>query len=236
MRERALGSPDPLPSDPYITVTITPGNYTSNTIGAAITTAMATAGLAGAYTVSFSSSTNKITLSSSNRQFDILFTNNQDDLLCTFPLGFDGYTQTNFINISSATPPNAIALGGPSFIFIRGTLGVGSGDNLVVCDDGTIKDMGNILAAIPVNAVPGASITWTNPAPRGGTFGVNADSIREATFWLTSGDDDNILELNGQPFQFKLGVMVKTKDDTIYGNQSGYGGRSMMSGPRYFRP
>lgn len=232
MRERAIGGANPAPSDPYTTVTITPGNYTTNTIGSAIISAISTAGFAGTYTVSYSDATQKLTIASSNKQFDLLFTNVASDKLCTLPIGFDPYLQSSVINVSSVTTPNAVALSGPSFVYIRGTLGIGSGDNFVVCDDGEIGDMGNILAAIPVNTVPGGTISWTNPAPRGGVFGVSADVIRSGTFWCTSGDDDSILDFNGQPFEFKLGMLVKTKDDTVYGHTNGYGGRSTISVPR----
>ncbi len=183
MRERAIGGANPLPSDPYITVTITPGNYSANTIGTALLSAFTTAGLTGTYTVNYSDASGKLTISSSNRQFDLLFTNKSSDKICTLPIGFDAFVQPNIINVSSVVTPNAISLSGPSFIFLRGTLGVGSGDNMVVCDDGEQRNMGNILAAIPVNAVPGASITWRNPAPRGGMFGISADVLRNGTFW-----------------------------------------------------
>jgi hypothetical protein len=108
--------------------------------------------------------------------------------------------------------PSAIALGGPPYLAIRGNFGMGGGDNIVVCEEpGDQKYGGNILGMVPVNTVPGGTITWRNQAPRGGFFGLQAPQITEATFWLTTGDDDTELDLNGHGFQFKLGFMTRNR-------------------------
>ncbi len=222
MRERAIGAATPPTTDPYATVTIVPGNYNSGNIGAAIQAAIAAAGLTGSYTVAFSIISGKLTLSSSNKQFDLLTAiptaspSTWDDSpgwlpkCCCTPIGLEFYNRTNYVNVTSITFPNVVSLSGPSWIMLRGTFGVGGADNLILCDDGTVANLGNVLAAIPVNTVPGSTISWRNNAPRGGFFKVTADSVETARFWLTSGDDDAPLDLNGQPFQFKLAFLVKS--------------------------
>lgn len=236
MRERTT-SAIPGSNDAYTTVTITPGYYNSSTIGLALTTAFSNAGLTGTYSVSYNSLTGKITIASSNRYFDILFTNEFSAKLCTVPLGFDPYTQANVINVQTITPPHVIQLGGPTWVLLRGTLGIGSGDTFVTCDDGTSRNMGNIIATIPVNCQQGGTITWSNPAPRGGFFKSAAETIKFGTFWLTSGDDDYPLDLNGQPFQLKLGFLTRT--ETVVGSLPRAFGNSTIGGPpaqinRYF--
>lgn len=233
MRERATGSSAPPTTDPYTTVTIVSGNYNSGNIGTAIQAAIAAAGLTGNYSVSFSIISGKLTIASSNRLFDILTAlptlpaSSWDDApgwlpyCCCTPIGLEFYNRHNYINVSLLTFPNVVSLSGPSWVMLRGTFGVGGADNLILCDDGTVANLGNVLAAIPVNTVPGSTITWRNNAPRGGFFHVSAPTIETARFWLTSGDDDTPLDLNGQPFQFKLGFLVKSGGGSV-ANGSAY--------------
>lgn len=228
MRERTT-SATPASTDPYTTITLIPGNYTSASIITALLTAISTAGLTGTYACTYSSSTGKLTLSCTNKYFDILFTNIKTDYLCTTPLGFDPYQQQSIINTQTVTFPNCVSLSGPSWIMIRATLGLGSGDSFVTCDDGEIANLGNVLAAIPVNCVPGNTITWTNPAPRGGFFRCPANTVRGATLWCTNGDDDTPLDFNGQPFQLKLAFMTRRDNSTTKTFRQG--GGSVWSGP-----
>jgi hypothetical protein len=223
MRERAIGAGAGATSAPYLTCTITPGNYNTGNIGTAVASAIVAGGLVGTYTITFSTISGKLTLASSDKQFDLLTAvptglqtewdepfNYLPNACCT-PLGLEYYNRQNYINVTSLTFPNALSLSGPSWVMLRGNFGIGSADNLVLCDDGTIENLGNVLAAIPVNTVPGSTISWRNNAPRGGFFAVSSSVLDSATFWCTSGDDDTQLDFNGQPFQFKLGILVRGK-------------------------
>jgi hypothetical protein len=231
MRERALASATPPTTDPYATITITPGNYNTGNLSAAVTAAIAAGGLTGTYTLTYSTSTGKLTLASSDKLFDVLTviptvastlwdqSANYLPLACLTPLGLEYYSRQNYVNVATLTFPNAISLSGPSWVMLRGNFGIGSSENLVLCDDGTINNLGNVLAAIPVNTVPGSTISWRNNGPRGGFFAMSSPILDSATFWCTSGDDDTQLDFNGQPFQFKLGILVRGKGAPGYGNR-----------------
>ena len=229
MRERTTSNPSP--SGAYTVVTIVPGNYTSQTIGPALLTAFAAGGLTGTYTVTFNQSTGTLSIASINRYFDLLFANNKYAYQCTVPIGFDPYTQTNIINVQSITTPHAISLSGPSCLLLRGTLGLGTGDSMVLCDDGELANIGGILCQIPVNCSPGNTITYQNTATRGGFFGCSSSVLRDGWFNITSGDDDMPILLNGGAFTFRLGLLVKSHEAQS-NNNFGYGATSSFGGPR----
>lgn len=155
---------------------------------------------------------------------------------CLTPLGFElrpssyaSYTIAQAGNSggfpSSFSPPNAISLGGPTFLMIRSTLSMGAGDNVITSEgDIDATASGNILAAIPVNAVPGGTIMWKNLAPRGGFFNLTSATLSEITFWVTTGDDDQPIQFNGRPFQLKLAFISR--------NRGNVGSGSMYSSDR----
>lgn len=229
MRERTTSNPSP--SGAYTVVTITPGNYTSQTIGPALLSAFTAGGLTGTYTVTFNLSTGTLTITSTNRYFDILFANSKYAYQCTTPIGFDPYTQANVINIQSITTPHCIQMSGPTTLLLRGTLGLGTADSMVLCDDGELANIGGVLCQIPVNCAPGNTIMFTNNGTRGGFFSCSSSVLRDGWFWLTSGDDDLPITLNGGAFTFRLGMLVRSTESQSVHNR-GYGGVSSFGGPR----
>lgn len=120
----------------------------------------------------------------------------------------------------SVTMPYVIALGGPPYLMIRGSFGLGGNDNMVTCEVSLDRTTaGNILAAIPVNTVPGGTISWKNGAPRGGFFNFPVANLEEAQLWVTMGDDDTPVAFNGHPFQLKLGFLTRHKGSTFLGSK-----------------
>ena len=244
-------------------ITLTPGNYTPDTICTAITTTNAvvwpTGASAGA--VLFSAATYNTTTGIISLTVNATLVTgagwflycNQDQYeafvvaalanslvpplnLCLDPIGAANPTSPADIPLTPGTPftlPNAIALGGPPYIAIRGDFGLGGPDNIMLCNSKATAGnsesyAGNVLAMIPINTVPGGTITWKNLSPRGGFFNMQMPGLDQATFWLTTGDDDEVLDLNGHPFQFKMGFVLRNKSG-IMGGSRFTGDRNVIS-------
>ena len=207
-----------------LTLTIPPGNYTSTTIGPAIVAAVS-AGItpifASNFSVTYSTLTGKLSFTHSTNFFDLLFASGGPNQ-CAAPLGFDIRSPVDFVAVPVGTPlvaPNTIALGGPSYLFIRGSMGLSDGDMVVCQESEDNKYGGNLLAMVPINTVPGGTITWKNMAPRGGFFNFSSASIEEGTFWVTTGDDNTVVDFNGHPFQFKIGMLSRTRANSLLGSK-----------------
>lgn len=143
------------------------------------------------------------------------------------PLGISDITAPSNVQGTGGvalTFPMIIALGGPAYVAIRGNFGMGGNQNILACDDGESNYVGNVMAFIPVNTIPGGTISWKNLAPRGGFFDLPIAVLEQAEFWLTAGDNEEPLALNGHPFQLKLGFVV--------GNRSGISRGSSFTGDR----
>ena len=125
-----------------------------------------------------------------------------------------------FPSAAATTLPMIIALGGPSYIAIRGNFGMGGNKNILTCDDAPNNSTysGNILAFIPVNTIPGGTITWKNLAPRGGFFDYPIATLEQAQLWITAGDEEEQLSLNGHSFQLKLGFMTGSRRQIVRGS------------------
>jgi len=141
------------------------------------------------------------------------------------PLGISDITApVNLLGTggTALTFPMMIALGGPAYIAIRGNFGFGGNQNLIACDDslgaGGNNYIGNILAFIPVNTIPGGTICWKNMSPRGGFFDLPIATLEQAEFWITAGDNEKPLALNGHSFQFKLGFIVGNRSSLSRGS------------------
>ena len=237
------------------TVTLPHGNYTTDTLTAALTSTTAAvwpSGVAAAgplfSAATYTTLTGKLTLTVNATVVTgggwYFYTNTSGSIaaaalanslvaptaLCIEPIGIADIRAPADLATTPGTPqelPYAIALGGPPYLALRANFGLGGGDNIVVCEErsGDQKFSGNILALIPINSVPGGTIQWTNPAPRGGMFSMDASQIDSATFWLTTGDDDTQLDLQGHGFQFKLGFIVRNRGSLM-------GGASPWTGDR----
>lgn len=198
-------------------------------------------------TITFSASTGKLTFTLAGSSLELWFSLGLTQLgdgtwlpyngMCYLPIGFqEGNPFLMCSSGGSFTSQNSISLGGPSYILLRGDIGTGGRGSLLTNENarwqGDHKTEGNVLAAIPVNALPNGTITWTNLAPRGGFFNISSSMVSEVTFWLSSGDDDRPLDLNGHSFQFKLGFLNAKGTGTINGSMY-TSDRGMTSSYRY---
>jgi hypothetical protein len=107
---------------------------------------------------------------------------------CVEPLGLSDIAKLQDVALTANTAtqlPNTISLGGPAYVAIRGNFGVGGNTNVVTCGDGTDVNgyNGNILAFVPINTIPGGTITWKNMAPRGGFFAYPISTLESAQLW-----------------------------------------------------
>lgn len=156
--------------------------------------------------------------------------------LCIEPVGVGDIRNPSDLAVTPGIAlqlPYAIALGGPPYLAIRGNFGIGGSDNIVVCEESADQKFGgNILCMIPVNTVPGGTITWRNTAPRGGFFSLTSAQIDSATFWVTTGDDDTELDFNGHGFQFKLAFMSRNRGSVMGGSRY-TGDRNVTSSARF---
>jgi hypothetical protein len=216
-------------------ITIPPGNYTSTSIVTTIN------GLAMYPYGSSTPGTNQISVTYNDASGKLQFLTtaaagltptlifvavNANSLsnMCEIPLGFDPTKRQNFALSTSVnfTPPYTIQLGGPGYLMVHGSFGLGGTSDLMTNDLGDNSGVGNLIGAIPINCVPGGTISWTNPAPKGGFFNLAINKLTSAEFWVTSGDDDRTtLDFNGAAFQLKLGFLTRNSGNVYIGSTSG---------------
>jgi len=211
---------------PGITVTIPVGNYNATTIAtalaAALTAASAASGGSFVYTVTYDAASGKL-IFTSNAGISATF---------TFGLNNDLRTYLGFVNgaipLSSVGPnPSLSSLGpinvtGPNYLFVNSNT-LGTVIQLYLPQSFVSNgNLGPELSQVPINVNPGGVIIWQAPDPQK-WFDVGAlNNLDRIDMWLKLGGVDNPqvpLELNGQSFIIKLGVLSnrRTTDQLMGG-------------------
>ncbi len=217
-------------------VTLTPGNYNIVNfipmLQAALNAASASLDSA-AYTVTFDTTTSKLTFTSSiSNNFSFIF-----DLPGTDPFGLRnprtvlGFpTGTSTATGTTLVAPYVINLTGPNYLYLCSSyLGGYNGDSLTIGNEGS---SGSVIAKIEVNTNPGGTITYQDSDTLH-YFSLNAAvTIERIDLFLAIGAANSVLlpiALNGRPFDVKLGFVTESNS-----SQQGIPGstnRTLRPGP-----
>ncbi len=73
------------------------------------------------------------------------------------------------------------------------------------------------MAKIPVNVQPNGIIYWTDPCPDSWFDMENLFNLASIDFYLTLGNNANVVKLNGLSFSLKLGIRLNETTDTVVG-------------------
>lgn len=215
-----------------VPVTIPAGNYNATTLSAALAAAL-TAASPGlfTYTVTYNSGTGKFTFSNNDPGVSALFWFSNSVSIMNHDLrDFLGFPQNDLIFSSTGPNPTLSSSGpasvtGPNYLFVESnTLGpvvqlylpVGNGSN---------GNLGPELAKVPINTQPGGVIFWQDPCPEQ-WFDVGAvNNLDRIDIYLKLGSSFNgqsPLQLNGQSFSIKLGVLShrRTTDQFVGGGSN----------------
>jgi hypothetical protein len=217
------------------TVTIPPGNYSSDTLTSQFETSL-NAASTFTYTVTFAGftstpNTGKFLISSNQggtETFSLIF-GNADDTGTTNPrlyLGFPAGTTTS--NTSQALlAPNAALISGPNYLYLnsrslgplisallpQGAVNLGKGSS------------GPQLAKIPINVQPGGVIYWCDPNPLMWFSLENLGLLNQLDFYITIGNNATpiVTQLNGLSFSIKMGLLQNNQTvDKLQGSSSKY--------------
>jgi len=200
-----------------VPVTIPVGNYNATTLAAALAAAL-TAASPGlfTYTVTYNSGTGKFTFTNNDPGVSAIFWFSNSVSIMNHDLrDYLGFLQNVFLFSSTGPNPTLSSSGpasvtGPNYLFVESnTLGpvvelylpVGIGSN---------GNLGPELAKVPINTQPGGVIFWQDPDPQK-WFSVGAvNNLDRIDIYLKLGstsNGQNPLQLNGQSFSIKLGVL-----------------------------
>lgn len=198
-----------------VTVTITPGNYTSATLAAELKTRMDAVAPGGhIFTVTYASATQKFTFTISGAgTFTVTFGNYVNSPAMF--LGFRPSETFPAIAANSVTAPNAALISGPNYLYVNSRR-YGQISNLFL-PQGAIGGgvEGPQMAKIPINVGSGGVIYWQDPDPQKWFDVGTLINLERIDFFLTLGNTDTIIELNGLSFSLKLGLLTQYQNQTM---------------------
>lgn len=198
-----------------VTVTITPGNYTSASLSTTLQAALnAVSPTPKTYTVTFSSLTQKFTITASAGTFTLTFGTTGDTGL-TNPRFFLGMNAgANASTLTVLTSPNAANITGDNYLYICSDVLGGLVNSVMPNLSQTRGQKGPQIAKIPVNVNPGEVIYYNDPVPEKWFPIPNLLQIRQLDLYLTLGTNPAKIQLNGQSFCIKLGLLLNKSSGT----------------------
>lgn len=191
------------------TVTLTPGNYNSSTLSTTLAAALTAASPTGkTYTVTFSSTTQKFTITVSSTTFTLTFGTTGDDGQ-TNPRFFLGMNAgANSSTLTSLVSPNTANITGPNYLYICSDVLGGLVNSVLPNLSQNRGQKGPQIARVPVNVNPGEVVYYNDPVPEKWFPLPNLLQIRQLDLYLTLGTSSEKIQLNGQPFSIKLGLLL----------------------------
>ena len=201
------------------TVTIPVGNYTSGTLTTALQTALRAASANTIlYVVSYNSTTQKFSIINgvgTSSPFSFIFGNAVIGDNSTSPveiLGFNRGTITSVFGSGANTlsAPNIANITGPNYLYVNSSK-LGNLTDMYLpktSDNATNGNSGPEMAKVPIGVQPGGTILWVDPSPTMFFDLENLSSLTEIDFFLTLGNSNQVLKLNGLSFSLKLGILV----------------------------
>ncbi len=207
-------------------VTIPSGNYNSTTFITAVKTALEDVS-ALTYTITYSSTTGKFTYTNSGggaTTFTFTFGTTGDPGF-TNPRNMMGFNAGANVSDTSQSlvAPNAAMIQGDNYIYINSQIGNGIKNYIPLTNTGNGGSATPIVAAADVNVDAGEIINWIDENPQY-FFSSEINNLSKIDFYLTLGNNPQKLDLNGQPFKIKLGILTRNTtaqklQTPLYGNQ-----------------
>lgn len=201
---------------PWTTVSIPVGNYTSTTLPAVLQTILTP--VFGATTVVYNTPQQTFTFTSGGGMY-FMFGNSQDDG-STNPRLWIGFTEGISGASTSFTTPNAVQLSGPNYLYVNSSVW-GPLINNYVPDafSATNGNTGPRLAMVPVDSNSGGIIYYKDPDPQKWFFIGDSPTFQKIDFFLSLGNNENVLDLNGLGFSLKMGLLLEKMnyDETMSG-------------------
>ena len=197
-----------------VTVTLTPGNYTSTTLATELKTKMDAVAPGGhSFTVTYSSSTQKFTITISGGGTFTLTFGSYVNSPAMF-LGFAPSETYPSVAANSVVSPNAALVSGPNYLYVNSRR-YGQVSNLYL-PQGAIGGgvEGPQMAKIPINVGSGGVIYWQDPDPQKWFDIGTVVNLERIDFYLTLGNTDSIIQLNGLSFSLKLGLLSQYQNLT----------------------
>lgn len=201
------------------TVTIPVGNYTAAQMATQLAASLnAVSPNSYVYSATFSSITQKFTITNNDaghHTFTLSFGTGPGDLANDNPRGFLGFlgganSSVNVGGVSTLVAPYAALVTGPNYLYLNSTK-FGSNVQMYLPAGATNLGNGTIgpqVAKIPINVNPGGIIYWSDPDPQKWFDCENLFNVTSFDFYITLGNTNQIVTLNGNSFSIKLGVLV----------------------------
>lgn len=207
-----------------VSIVIPVGNYTITEMITTLGDALTLASLSGfTYTISYDSITQKMTIWNNElvtAPFSLKFGDVGDsgELSPSQSLGFPtGVTPTSgFSAVLVGTnrgdfviSPFVIMLTGPNYLYINSRK-LGALTDLYLPQGAVNLGNGNAgpqVAKIPIDRQPGDVMYWQDPDPTKWFDLENLPNLTEIDFYITLGNTSQVLDLKGQPFSLKVGII-----------------------------
>lgn len=206
------------------TVTWPAGNYTASTWIAAVSPLLTNT------TITYSTSTGKITISNGVGNASISFVGapTPPATTPTPQLAWDllGFTRGATTSGSSTlTAPNVAQFSGPNYVYLRSSILASvvnnetmsySASTTSVNSTPLFSNQDNILAYIPITENTGSVVNYVNDSAR--FFWFSPTTLRRVDFYFTLGNRSFPLDFNAVPFQIRL--TGYSKDNSNYTNNT----------------
>lgn len=231
------------------TITFPIGNYTATQVTVILAGLLNAVQATWTYTVTYDSALQKFTIwnnvANAANAFALTFGASSDKVGNTNPALLLGYnpgvnTSNGYLGAGTnfgvfLTAPNVMSVTGPNYLYINSTK-VGNLTDIYLPRGAANLGGGNAgpqMAKVPINVQPGGVIYWSDPNPDRWFDLENLSSLTEIDFYLSLGNTSNQtpLQLNGQPFSVKLGLLMNDFSNNTYssGPQSNDRVRSRVS-------
>lgn len=206
------------------TVTIPVGNYTSLTLPTALGSALTSASPGGrTYTVTYSSTTLKLTITASAGTFTLVV--NTDLQL------FLGLDATSASSGTTLVAPDVAQITGPNYLYLNSdTLGSLFSTYLPSTAPNFPVSKGPQLARIPINNNPGDVLYYVDPAPEKWFDTQNLNQLQIFDLYCTLGNTNRRVQFNGQPFSVKLGLLLTPDIHARFKENASYAATKMVLG------
>jgi hypothetical protein len=118
------------------------------------------------------------------------------------------------------TAPNVMSVTGPNYLYINSSK-VGNLTDIYLPRGAANLGGGNAgpqMAKVPITVQPGGVIYWSDPNPDRWFDLENLASLTEIDFYLSLGNTSSQtpLQMNGQPFSLKLGLLMSDYSVGVY--------------------
>lgn len=210
------------------TITIPVGNYTTNTLSAALGLAMSAANSPNActYTITYSNLLNKLVFTNTPAggvtSFKLQFLTAEDNTSCFQFLGLKG--GDNFSTGLTLTTPNSILLSGPNYAFINSRKYGQLTNNILPTGARNLGGgtRGPQLASVPITGGPGDIIAFDDKNPHMFFSIGTSNQFQEIDLYITIGNYSQVVDFNGIGFSVKLGLIIQ-RDTADFSGTGGMG-------------